>query len=381
MKILHIGKFYPPFHGGMENYLCDLAESQTKQGHQVTAWVHNHEWQQLTSATFEGSPKGVKVIRQGSLKPILFTPIMLGFNQQLNKLIENEVPDIIHIHWPNPSLFKLLLNKKARTIPWVMSWHSDMVTDKSRWMMKLIYSFIKPLESKLIKQVEQILVSTQSYADHSVQLRKHSSKVSVLPLGIDSNKLKQSDGELVNDLWLPDKFRLLHIGRLTFYKNQSMLIEAMSHLQMAQLQIVGQGQLAAQLEKNIHKRGLDNVNLLGGLSWSSMNNYFKSCDVFCMASNDRAESFGVVLIEAMYHDKIILVPDTEGSGMKWLADNYNKGYVYQVDNSKDFIAKIEHIKENLNEIKKRPLDFNYSIDGVALKIQSIYQKIIRRSTQ
>ena len=114
MNILHFGKFYPPFNGGMEIYLRDLAEQQS-QKHTVTALVHNHNFKSIKSSSQEQTINQVHVIRQQTLKPILFTPIMLGANKAVSKLIDNNKVDVIHISWPNPSALFLLLNKKAKT--------------------------------------------------------------------------------------------------------------------------------------------------------------------------------------------------------------------------------------------------------------------------
>ncbi len=383
MKILHIGKFYPPYHGGMENYLRDLSEEQAKKGHQVTVWVHNHQWQNLTSKTTKTVVKGVQLIRQKSLKPLLFTPIMLGFGRQLKDIIKEQSPDLIHLHWPNPSLFKLLLHKSTFSIPWVISWHSDMVTTRSSVMMKLIYWFIKPLESLLIKRASSLLVSTQTYANHSKQLSKYASKAKVIPLGMASAEIDQlelSASSLVfqetEQKWQANQLRLLHIGRLTFYKNQKFLIDAMSALLDTQLLVVGEGGLYQELNDQIIELGLaESVELLGAVEWSQAHALLASCEIFCMASDDRAESFGVVLIEAMYHDRIILVPDTAGSGMQWLAANYNKGFVYKSNDQGDFVAKVSFIRENFAKIMSKPKQFNYQIKHIAEFIEQHYQTI------
>lgn len=386
MNILHIGKFYPPFHGGMENYLSDLANEQVQQGHQVTVWVHNHEWGRITSDTSETLDGKINVIRQKSLKPLLFTPLMLGFRRQLQQLLKKHQPDIIHLHWPNPSLFHLLFNAPAKQIPWVISWHSDMVTENSSWLMKLIYKVIRPLESKLIKQADSLLVSTQSYADHSKQLIKHANKTSVIPLGIRTAQLDEllisqsaEDLDWVKAQWQSKPFRLFNLGRLTFYKNQQMLIDAMPMLSDCQLVIAGDGQLKAQLKAQIAQAGLQSrVNLLGSKSWQQVHALFATCQVFCMASHDRAESFGVVLLEAMYHNKIILVPDTVGSGMSWLAENYNKGFIFKADDQADFIEKVNQIRSDFVNISQRPKQFNYEMSEIAVLISAHYQTIINR---
>lgn len=386
MNILHIGKFYPPFYGGMENYLSDLANEQALQGHQVTVWVHNHQWGSLTSANHQSQDGKVKVIRQKSLKPFLFAPVMLGFRRQLKKILEEHQPDIIHLHWPNPSLFHLLLIKRVKQIPWMISWHSDMVTENSNWLMRLIYKFIKPLESKLVKQAEEVLVSSQNYADYSKQLKRFADKTKVIPLGMRTELLNQlvknqteAESQWAESQWDDGQFRLFHLGRLTFYKNQKMLIDAMPMLTDSQLVIVGDGQLKNQLKQHVQQTGTAaQVRLLGSQSLQHVHALFACSQVFCMASHDRAESFGVVLLEAMYHNKIILVPDTPGSGMSWLADNYNKGFIFKANDQTDFVEKLNRIKRNFTEISQRPYQFNYKMSDIESLISAQYQTILNR---
>ncbi len=386
MNILHIGKFYPPYHGGMEHYLCDLAREQVQQGHQVTVVVHNHQWQTITAKKTTEVIDGVQVIRMRSLRPILFAPLMIGLNKQVKQIFQHEKPDIVHLHGPNPSLFMLLLNKLVKEVPWVFSWHSDMVTSNSRWLMKLIYPFIKPIENRLIKQADCILVSTQDYADHSQQLIKHADKTLVVPLGLRTQELdamdemKRGSGlAWAKEQWPDDKFKVFNLGRLTFYKNQKMLLDAMPLTHNCHLLIAGDGPLKNSLSQQIDQMNLaDKVGLLGSQSWYKIHALYDSCDVFCMASNDRAESFGVVLLEAMYHNKIILVPDTVGSGMRWLADNYNKGFVYENNNPKDFARKIDAIQQKFATLSEQPNDFNYHMTEIVEVIEQHYLKTLTR---
>lgn len=382
MKILHFGKYYPPYHGGMEHYLRDLAEQQVKQGHQVTVLVHNHRHGYLKSNTQVERQQGVDIIRQASLRPLLFTPLMLGLSKTIKRLNQQQKFDLIHIHSPNPSAFLLLFNRPAKKVAWLLRWHSDMVTKHVSLLLKMAYLFIRPFEKKLLRQSEMILTSSENYRQHSLPLKALGERVKILPLGINPKQVitENLPKNWAERQWSGNRLRLFSVGRLTFYKNHQMLLTAVEKSDCCQLIIAGNGQLKNRLQRQIKQQLKQRAKLLEQLNWQQINALYQSSDIFCLASHDRAESYGMVLLEAMIHDKIILVADTIGSGMSWLAENYNKGFTFKANDVDDFIKQINHINENLSQIKQRPKNFQLNIEKTAQQLNKHYQHILRRKS-
>lgn len=373
MNILHIGKFYPPFHGGMETYLRDLAEQQVKLGHQVTVLVHNHEWHIIKSKTITEYPiPGLTLIRQACLRPVFFTPLMLGLNKQVKRLIREQSIDVIHLHVPNPSLFLLLMNSTAKKLPWVVRWHSDMVTESSSLIMRFIYGCLKPIEAAFLNNSQNILISTPDYIKKSPRLRQYKKRVRVIPLGLNSEHITVPKPAALTT----KPVRILTIGRLSYYKNHRMIIDALQQLPAAQLTIVGGGDMQQHLQQYIHSQGLtDRVHLTGPVSEHNKEQLIADCHVFCLASNDRAESYGMVLLEAMARHKIILAADTPGSGMRWLAKNYARGFTFHYREVNDLVEKLQTIRHNYRDIMERPVDFDLSIDCTAETLSQLYEQI------
>ena len=373
MRILHFGKFYPPFNGGMEIYLRDLAEQQSL-NHTVTALVHNHQFKTIKSDTQEDTINNVKVIRQKTLKPILFTPIMLGANKRVSQLIDNNKVDVIHISWPNPSALFLLLNKKAKSKPWVIQWQSDMVTQHSSWLLKLAYQVFKPFERILLKRANLVIASTEEYFKYSIALKGFKKKCHFVPLALNNTPqvVNEKDSQWAQQLWGDAKYKVYNIGRLTFYKNQQLLIQAAKLLPDAKFLITGSGELESNLIQQIQDLRVNNIILTGGLDRTKLTALLVSCDVFCLPSNDRAESYGMVLLEALELHKKILVSDLAGSGMKWIASQTPNGMTFENNNCADLVKKIK-LSSSQNENKIDNTIFQ--IENCANAIEKLYKTI------
>ena len=103
MNILHIGKYFAPFRGGVETYLLDVMTRQAERGDAGLALVHGHE-RSFTLATEQHGEDGASwsVWRVGTWLTAFFTPLSPGFRGALRRAIREFVPDVIHAHLPNP---------------------------------------------------------------------------------------------------------------------------------------------------------------------------------------------------------------------------------------------------------------------------------------
>jgi len=373
MNIIHVGKYYPPYHGGIEVSLRDLAEQQAHK-HKVTALVHNHKFKNIFSKIDCQTINKVNVIRLKTLKPILFTPLMFGLNSKLNELDKSKKIDVIHIAWPNPSALALLLNKKARKIPWVLQWHSDMVTKNSSKLLKMVYFFFRPLERLLLKKVKVVIASTKEYMNYSKALSHFKGKCEIVPLGLkhEAIEIAEIDFAWANKLWQDSTTRIYHIGRFTFYKNQKLIIETAQLLPDVKFILTGCGELEKKIKQLIQKLNLKNVVLTGALPQNKLNALLSSCDAFCLPSNDRAESYGVVLLEALALNKNILVSDLKGSGMRWIASSTSLGQTFDCNDANDLALKIKNLNINTKSIK---LAKHFTIESCAESIDQIYQNL------
>ena len=162
VKILHIGKYFSPFHGGVESYLRDAMVSLASQGVECAALVHQHEKSGRSSQDWiELDGKRFKVVRAGVVFNLSFTPVSPSFPVLLGRLLKSFKPDIMHLHLPNPSALWVLASLRARKIPWIVHWHSDVIA--SSVLMKVLYSLYRPFEQGLLKRSAAIVATSETY--------------------------------------------------------------------------------------------------------------------------------------------------------------------------------------------------------------------------
>ncbi|WP_313311929.1 glycosyltransferase [Pulveribacter sp.] len=340
MRVLHVGKFYPPYRGGMEVFLADLISEQRRQGIDAHALVHGEPlpddppWVQRVPVQFN----------------LVYAPMALGFRRALNQAIDRVKPHVLHLHMPNNSALWALTLPGARKVPWVVHWHSDVVVSNIKWSVALAYMLYRPFEQALLERAQQVFATSPPYLEASAALRRWRGKCEVVPLGIDLRNAPPNSDLPESMQWRAGmQLRLLSIGRLTYYKGFETLIRAVATLPGVELLIAGDGELHDALHVLIASAtppgALPATRLLGAVDEAQKHALLAQCDLFCLASRERTEAFGIVLLEAMQHAKPCLVTDLPGSGMPWVVSHARCGLhvpYEDVDAWRSTIARLQH---------------------------------------
>lgn len=373
MKVLHVGKYYPPFFGGIEKVNFDLVENLNhKRDCEVDELCFHH------SIHNEDLPEPTEYhLFRAPLIAIKFsTPISLGFFKIYRKIRNNY--DIIHFHMPNPvaSMALLIFPTRAKL---VLHWHSDIVKQK---ILKKVY---KPFQTMLLNRADRIIVTSQNYFRGSLDLQPYEKKISVIPIGVGMEHLsfqKGTDKRIRTSY--QDKKIILSIGRLTYYKGFRYLIEAAQYLKDDTIILIGGiGELQTELEAIIQKLNVgDRVRLIGRIPENEIGAYFAAADIFCLPSIVRTEAFGVVLAEALAMGVPIVACNIPNSGVNWVNLHNVTGLNVPVRNAP---ALAEAITTILNSPKLRDqfhknciIRYNtyFSVEKMVDMVYALYQKIL-----
>jgi glycosyltransferase involved in cell wall biosynthesis len=283
LKVLHVGKFYPPFPGGMESHLQTLSEELSK-SIEVEVLVASDRWRS------ERSTQGkVELVRLATALMLHGTPIV----PLMARAMRQARPDVVHLHFPNPMAALACLMSRL-DVPIVVTWHSDVVRQRRA------AAAFAPLLSLLLRRCSAIIVGSTTYIETSVVLSERRELCRVIPFGIRSDAFEHPDTTRVAQLRQRYGERIvLGVGRLIYYKGFEYLVRAMADVRATAL-IVGDGPLSGALAGEAARLGIsDRVVLLGRVDDAELKVCYHACDVFALPSVERSEAFGIVQLEAM----------------------------------------------------------------------------------
>ena len=370
MKILNIGKYYPPSFGGIEKVNYDIVEGLNMNGVQTDVLCSNHTKGNIFTNNI------YKIYRTHTLKVVASTPLSYSLIKTLKKIQDNY--DIIHVHLPNPmaNLAIFLTRPKAKII---LHWHSDIIKQKK--ILKLYSS----LQAWLLKRADKIVTTTPTYLEGSDALKKYKNKIVCIPIGIDSKELFIDQNTLNN---LKNKYKgykiIFSLGRLVYYKGFEYLIEAAKSLQNdIIILIAGIGELKEKLQEQISKHSLqDRVKLLGKIPFEDLGAYYQLCDIFCLPSTERSEAFGVVQIEAMAFGKPVISTNIQGSGVDWVNLDNVSGIIVPPKKTKELADAIVNLLNNsekyklLSEGAKKRYEEVFTKDKMIDSFKNLYLEIL-----
>lgn len=295
MKILHVGKYYHPFSGGMESVVKDLCEGLHTKGHDVTVLCSN--------TSLKGSDEvinGVRVVRLPRTGVVFgqnINPSMLG---KLHELARQA--DIVHVHCPNP-LAEILSLTLPADIPIVATYHSDVVRQKV--LLKFYSAFFK----KFLNRIQKVFVPTENHIKFSQFLPNYNDKCEIIPFGIKDKNFLSNESNLTFARSFRKDFGpyALFVGRLVSYKGLEVLIDAAKKCTHKVI-IVGEGPLYGTLMRKIQSLGLEEKVILMGKvkNADQFVGLYHGCDLLVLPSITPNENFGVVQLEAMACSKPVV---------------------------------------------------------------------------
>lgn len=336
LRVVHLGKYYPPSPGGIESHTQALARAQAELGASVHAVVVNHADTSGRDATFEkwtrtpwaeDADGRVRVTRVGRLANVARLDVAPGLSEALQELLRDP-PDVWHLHAPNVTMMLAVLRCR-RIRPLVITHHSDIVKQK------VLKHAVRPLEATLYRRAARILPTSAAYADGSDLLQKFRDKLTPVPLGMNlAPFLAPSDEARAHAARFRERFPgpvWLCVGRLIYYKGLHVALEALKNVP-GTLVVIGTGPLGAPLKQRAQELGVaDRVAWYGHATADELVGAYLASTALWFPSVARSEGFGLVQVEAMAAGCAVINTAVPGSGVAWVARHEREALTVSVN--------------------------------------------------
>ncbi len=336
-----INKLFHPVVGGIEITITQLCEAIAKDPNFKITVLTSNEKRFSKSLSYRW--KNAQIHKISSLGILFSTPIALKFPSALKKLIEEH--DVFHFHIPNPvGELSFFVNKIPSHKKVIVTVHADVSQTKKK-MFAPAYNYVL---KKLLGRADIITASAPQNIEGFPILKNYQHKCISIPLAYDQlhvsdiNKEKQDTFKQTFHL-SPDKKTILFVGRLSYYKGISFLIDAMPLIINAQLLIVGDGSLKVELKKQVQKLQLtDSIYFAGKLPDDLLATAYSLADIFVFPSIKKAETFGIVQAEAMAYG-IPIVNTNLNTGVNFVSIHNETGLTVPPNNSSALQTAINQI--------------------------------------
>lgn len=376
MKTLQLTKFYPPVFGGIETATYELAEGLVSRGHPTDVLCAN-----TSRRTVRDSFGPVAVTRTGSYAKLLSTSMSPALVTELAKVRTKY--EIIHVHLPNP-MANVALQLARPTGKIVLHWHSDIINQARA--IKLY----EPLQASMLRRADAIIATSPPYADASPWIAPYRNKVHVVPLGIHAQRLHQPADALAEARAAlrrrhGERPIVFSIGRMATYKGFDVLIEAARSLDPDTLVLVGGGgELLATHQRKVQDLGLSQrVIFTGRLSDLDVAAHMAEARVFCLPSTNRAEAFGMVLLEAMQAGLPVVATQITGSGVPWVNADGETGLNVPVNDPGALTAALRRLvadpalARRMGDAGRQRFETHFTADRMVEQTLEVYRHVLR----
>ena len=246
--------------------------------------------------------------------------------------------DIIYVHYPLQTASFLRLFRIFTTRPFVLNFHgSDLFCSDQ------VNTFFRKESEKLAKEVEMLVVPSEYFKEQIIKIMQvEKEKIVVSPsAGINFNVFNKSSLEPSEKR----EFSLGFISRIDKEKGWDTYLKAIKILKdkgklgNKKCLMLGSGPQDNEKEKMIADFELnENIEAVGSTSQKELARHYKSMELFVFPSARKAESLGLVGLEAMACGVPVLGADNGGIA-NYIKDGEN-GLLFEKKNAEELASKI-----------------------------------------
>jgi phosphatidylinositol alpha-mannosyltransferase len=288
--------------GGVTEHVTHLSEELRRRGHEVHVIAPMSGPRDEASLSPFVHPIGrvISIPTNGSVARV--TLPLRGY-VQVKRLLARERFDIIHLQEPMMPALPLTVLRHSHTV--------NIGTFHAFRRSNIAYFYAKPMIRPLFKKLHGLIAVSRPAREFVAEYFPGDYRV--IPNGIEVARFSepvpmppelQADGPIV-----------LFVGRMEKRKGLSYLLRAWANVRRefpdARLIVVGHGRPLESYRAFAQNQGWDEVEFKGFVPASTLPAYFQRADVFCAPSTG-AESFGIVLLEAMAAGRPILATRIDG---------------------------------------------------------------------
>ena len=302
---------------------------------------------------------------------------------QIPKLINKHNIDIVTFQDPITSFLGVYrIKKKFKNIKIVLESHGDFINTLELERNLLFPNVYKKLFLKMasytIKNAD-ILRAVSSSTEEQALSFDTSKRVVRFPAWIDFEIFSNIRPTRSNE----GNFKILFIGSITDRKKPHLIVEALPklHDDKVELHLVGptpnHKYLDELREKIISNNLEDRVYIHGTKSRDEVKEFYSESNLMILPSV--SEGLARVIFESQVTACPVLV--TDAPGMQDIVIDGQTGYVFESNDLKTMIEKIDYIIKNYSEataVGKNAKDFilsNYSADNFKFSFQKIFDTV------
>jgi len=273
MKIIMATPYFYPRVGGLELYAQQMAAQLVARGHEVHIVTSGKQRETVVL-------HGLTVHRLRAWTVISNTPVSPTWTRQIRRIVRDVRPDVMNVHAPVPSMALAAAAAAGRT-PLVVTYHAGSMK-KGRALVDSVIGLYEHFALPwMLAKAARIICASEFVRNDFLGLWEDKT-ITVTP-GVDVERFVPSAAPAVR-------------GRVAFVgdfrdprKGIDVLRSAIKLLPGASLRIIGQGSPVPQ----------DNVSYAGVKRGQDLVAELQRAELLVLPSTTDAESFGMVLIEAM----------------------------------------------------------------------------------